>query len=268
MRDSNVSQEKEFYGFETIHQTNSVDVLLLKSSDKHLFKNVPSHLKSELTDFFDKFKEIGKDKSIDWCDLNKAKNFLLGRWVGTQILVNQFSQSNSQQSNLQSLKSGDFCIRNATEEFRFGKPLVFIQNCETSYCISISHSDYLGLAGFSLNQNIGVDMELVKPRTETFKNLVLTASEIKILEKQINRQDEILTAFWVSKEAISKVIGKGLKVPLKNFNVVLDIENLYNKPSRGILLDSNLSETCYSIRIFQKKHLGRLYILALAEPLG
>lgn len=66
-------------------------------------------------------------------------------------------------------------------------------------------------------RHIGVDVELVEPRSATFAGLVMRAPEAKL---GVGRpRDEWLTAVWAAKEAVAKADGTGLRGRPKDWAV-------------------------------------------------
>jgi phosphopantetheinyl transferase (holo-ACP synthase) len=66
-------------------------------------------------------------------------------------------------------------------------------------------------------RHVGVDVELVEPRSATFAGLMMRAPEAKL---GIGRpRDEWLTAVWTAKEAVAKADGTGLRGRPKDWAV-------------------------------------------------
>ena len=79
-----MSQATLNLGFEEILCTSELDVVLLSSSASHMSKELPDMVKRDLFEFFCDREKI--------CNLNKAKNYALGRWVSRYILNKHFGE--------------------------------------------------------------------------------------------------------------------------------------------------------------------------------
>lgn len=98
----------------------------------------------------------------------------------------------------------------------FGKPA-----CEMNIFFNISHSDDQLLVGFS-NSEIGVDIERVNS-TVNFerigKNHFSEVEVNKIMEFTEDERADTFFEIWTKKESVIKGIGKGLGIPLQDFNI-------------------------------------------------
>ena len=98
----------------------------------------------------------------------------------------------------------------------FGKP-----TSERNLFFNISHSGDQLLVGFSKSK-IGVDIERNDPAVDIEKVGKSHFSEVELQEMMSYTRDERTEAFfeiWTKKEALIKGIGKGLSIPLQDFNV-------------------------------------------------
>lgn len=98
----------------------------------------------------------------------------------------------------------------------FGKP-----TCEMNLFFNISHSDDQLLLGFS-NSEIGVDIERIDSTVDTEGISKSHFSEIelqKMMTCPSDKRAETFFEIWTKKESLIKGIGKGLSIPLQNFNV-------------------------------------------------
>ena len=75
--------------------------------------------------------------------------------------------------------------------------------------ISIAHkgTDAVGIARY--DRPVGIDIERIELRSESFCELVFTAAELELLADK--DPAEWVTRFWVAKEAYGKYLGKGLQ---------------------------------------------------------
>jgi len=98
----------------------------------------------------------------------------------------------------------------------FGKPA-----CEMNLFFNISHSGDQLLLGFS-NSEIGVDIERIDPAVDIEGIGKSHFSEIEFQIMMNCTRDERAETFfkiWTKKESLIKGIGKGLSIPLQDFNV-------------------------------------------------
>lgn len=127
--------------------------------------------------------------------------FVIGRYV-TKILLAYYSGGTPESVNI---------IRDS-----FGKP-----KCDLDLFFNISHSGDQLLLGFS-NSKIGVDIEKNDPKVDMERIGGSHFSEIELQKIMNCSRDERSEAFfeiWTKKESFIKGIGKGLHIPLKDFNV-------------------------------------------------
>jgi acyl transferase domain-containing protein/phosphopantetheinyl transferase (holo-ACP synthase) len=90
-----------------------------------------------------------------------------------------------------------------------GRP--FVSSGES---VSIAHKDELAVAIVGeAGQAVGIDLERIEPRPETFLQVAFTAAELAIAP-----DDEQRTRLWAAKEAVAKALGTGITDP-KRFEV-------------------------------------------------
>ncbi len=241
------SQDGSRLGFELLFKDERQSVLFLNSSRGHLQKNLCSKVKKELSVFFAKHDKF--------CNLQKARNYSLGRWVGYELLKDLFGY--------------EFCrasrIVNSDQESSLGKPILFHGDKQLGHSISLSHCNHTSLAGFSAVQSIGVDLEVIRFRTDSFSNLLLTANEKLLVEHNKYRRNELLNVFWVGKEAVSKVVGRGLQIPLLHFEIELNVSRLYLDKMPCRLMMENRVELFFWINFFQRRVDEDSYTIAVAS---
>jgi 4'-phosphopantetheinyl transferase len=88
---------------------------------------------------------------------------------------------------------------------------------------NVSHSDRLGLYGFTEMGDIGVDIEHVRA-VEPMALAQVCFSERERRELSVLSPERRLMAFfdgWVRKEAVIKADGRGMSMPLDSFSVRL-----------------------------------------------
>ncbi len=87
---------------------------------------------------------------------------------------------------------------------------------------NLSHSGGMALYGLTLDREIGVDLEEMRPLDdlESMASMVFTPREIEILDSvSTAEKEEIFFRFWTRKEAVIKAVGRGLSIPLARMDV-------------------------------------------------
>lgn len=108
---------------------------------------------------------------------------------------------------------------------RAGEPFVVDRRgAAAPYVVSISHAAGLAVAcaGSQKNGPIGIDLEVVEDRGAAFAEEAFAPGELATWAAALGRPiDEawVSTAAWVTKEAILKYDGVGLRVPLRSRSV-------------------------------------------------
>lgn len=94
--------------------------------------------------------------------------------------------------------------------------------------ISIAHTAGLGVAVAAVGADVGIDIERIEPRPETFEAATLSKKERKRLDDVLPREgnpnrdaarDRELTRWWAAKEAAAKAAGTGMGGRPKDFKV-------------------------------------------------
>jgi len=75
--------------------------------------------------------------------------------------------------------------------------------------ISLAHKDNLAVAMVARGVDVGIDVERIVPRDQSFVSAAFHASELDLIPE--DDRDEWLTRLWVAKEALAKWRGQGLK---------------------------------------------------------
>jgi 4'-phosphopantetheinyl transferase len=93
---------------------------------------------------------------------------------------------------------------------------------------NVSHSGNLALIAFTLDQEIGVDLEVTDRSfaVDTIVSRFFSPQEIPVILGCPERQQH--NAFyraWTRKEAIIKAHGDGLSLPLSDFGVTIDLDD-------------------------------------------
>lgn len=100
----------------------------------------------------------------------------------------------------------------------FGKPLIK----DSDICFNLSHAGDYALIGFTKNNPIGVDIELVKENHEliSLAKRFFHKDEIDALTLiDSEKRTDYFYEIWTKKEAVIKAFGKGLSQDLNSFSV-------------------------------------------------
>jgi 4'-phosphopantetheinyl transferase len=101
-----------------------------------------------------------------------------------------------------------------------GKPELVLEGDDAPVRFNLSHSKSIALLAVALDMAVGVDVEDVRPIERDVANRFFSAVEIATMAPLDG--EEWLDAFyrcWTRKEAILKVEGMGLRLPLDSFDV-------------------------------------------------
>ena len=105
---------------------------------------------------------------------------------------------------------------------QFGKPALAESSNTRRLHFNVSHSHELALFAFARDVQLGVDVEYVRPDF-AFKDVARQFFSPAEFEKLLRLQpDQMIEAFfncWTRKEAYIKAVGKGLSIPLDQFEV-------------------------------------------------
>jgi phosphopantetheinyl transferase len=124
-----------------------------------------------------------------------------------------------------------------------GRPYAALRDKDTILgVLSITHAGWIAAATFS-SLPVGLDLELVMPRDESFEQLAFLPEERTAWSHLTGAaRDNAVTRAWCFKEAVSKWRGCGLTVP---FDELLLREDPTILVSDGILLDGE-AEYCWA----------------------
>lgn len=113
-------------------------------------------------------------------------------------------------------------LRFTTNEY--GKPAIAYPSAGTRLHFNISHSGGLALCAFAYDRHIGVDVEYMRASIEynELATYSFSAHECATLQAlPAASQEEAFFLCWSRKEAYIKARGKGLSLPLDQFDVSL-----------------------------------------------
>lgn len=123
-------------------------------------------------------------------------------------------------------------LRVPAEEIAFcegacGKPTLALPETTPSIQFNISHSKGLALLAVRWGGKVGVDVETLHPvqRMAPIFNRFASAAEKAAFAAAPSRENDsgqLLTAWWVEKEAFVKAVGRGLSLPFARFSIELD----------------------------------------------
>jgi len=74
--------------------------------------------------------------------------------------------------------------------------------------VSIAHKDQIAVAMARLGKPVGIDVEHIEPRTDSFAEISFTRAELRLIAGE--PREEGMTRLWSAKEAAAKASGTGL----------------------------------------------------------
>jgi len=237
------------FGFHKNRDLNELPVVLLHSNNEWL-SMIPEKVKQDLSAYFNLDKRI--------CNLQKAQNLALGRWVSYELLKDVLNKDELEKA----------FIQNSEDEEDFGKPYLMINDKRSPLCLSLSHSGPVAVACYS-HQSVGVDIEKIRIRPHQFEATILTTKERETLSNWKGHRDYLLTCFWTAKESVSKALGKGLRILIQNIEIFIpDITDLVeisrvSAKCKTEETEKELSVVLSTIGIGEDK-----YILSTAKLMG
>lgn len=121
-------------------------------------------------------------------------------------------------------------LRRPPEEIRFqyennGKPEIAYPRDAPDLHFNVSDSGALALIAAGCRNNIGVDIEKLRPMPDLLNiaKRFFSAREVQaILALREHQREEAFFACWTRKEAFLKATGVGLSYPLSKFSVSVD----------------------------------------------
>ncbi len=106
----------------------------------------------------------------------------------------------------------------------YGKPSLDKAHHQTGLCFNLSHSLNMALYAITQNRRIGIDIEKTRTdfATDEIAERFFSAYEhAKIKALPIHQRVDAFFNCWTRKEAYIKAVGKGLSLPLDQFDVSL-----------------------------------------------
>ncbi len=168
--------------------------------------------------FFTSYKTKFKDSL-----LNKYQSFLTHEFVQKTNRFKRWEDQNNALFGKLLVYAGYYYLTGQKIDFLNyktnlnGKPFIEGSNLE----FNISHTQKTVVCAFNL-EKIGIDIEQIQ--NIEYKNFITIFSDEEM--QKINKNDIYkFYEFWTKKESLSKAIGKGLTLPLKEINVLTDTIN-------------------------------------------
>jgi 4'-phosphopantetheinyl transferase len=103
-----------------------------------------------------------------------------------------------------------------------GKPALAASHQDSRLRFNVSHSDGLVLLAFTLNRDIGVDIEKIRldrPFEKIARRFFARGEAAQLCALEPGRQSQAFYECWTRKEAYIKARGLGLSLPLDSFEV-------------------------------------------------
>jgi len=102
----------------------------------------------------------------------------------------------------------------------YGKPWLTVPENSSRISFNVSHSSDLALFGITRERRIGVDVEAISHAIEGEKLAArfFNAAELSAIRSASDSCAEFYR-YWVAKEAYTKAVGRGLSIPLHEFQV-------------------------------------------------
>lgn len=116
-----------------------------------------------------------------------------------------------------------------------GAPEAFVDDRPTAVSVSISHRAGVGVAAVGTGVVVGVDVELVEPRSPAFVREWFAEREQELIAAahDIDSGHELACLLWSVKEASAKVLREGLRLDPRSASVLLADEMEADGPDGG-----------------------------------
>lgn len=105
------------------------------------------------------------------------------------------------------------------------KPALGEEEMASDIAFNVSHSGEIALLAFGRNREIGVDVEQFRPSTDTqaiAKRFFSPNEQRQLAALAQQEREEGFFRCWTRKESFIKATGKGLSLPLRDFDVSLE----------------------------------------------
>ncbi len=176
--------------------------LTIKPHSVHLWRAFVPELLSEIEDFFKLLTPDEQQRATRFHFLIHRQRFIIARAI-LRLILSQYLTT--------------LAHHHRFSEGKYGKPYIR----QSALQFNVSHSHDMVIYGLTLNQDIGVDIEKMEPQfNRSIAERFFSVRENHQLS-QLNEQKKP-TAFyqlWAAKEAVIKMLGAGLYMPLTEFSV-------------------------------------------------
>ena len=126
----------------------------------------------------------------------------------------------------------------------YGKPELAEVADDFPLRFNLAHSHQIGLLAFTLNREIGVDVERARPLQygPRIAERFFSPNEYAVWQAQeLEERQDAFFRCWTRKEAYIKAVGEGLSYPLQQFDVSLTKDD----PARILAIKGNEEEGRY-----------------------
>lgn len=127
---------------------------------------------------------------------------------------------------------------------QYGKPALSEAYGRNPLCFNLSHSHGLALYAVTQNRNLGVDLEYIRtdfPWEEIAERFFSPKENAVLRTLPLDMKHEAFFTCWTRKEAYIKATGKGLSLPLDQFDVSL----IPREPAMLISIAGNQQAACH-----------------------
>jgi phosphopantetheinyl transferase len=144
----------------------------------------------------------------------RRRDWLSGRLIGKLLVMRHLGAASPRPACVEILSDGDH------------KPVAGViddrgRRTELSWCLSISHRDGAAGAALVTSGRVGIDIEVMEPRSEALLDDYFTPGEVQMvagLGSPLSGWG--IGLFWSIKEAGLKAVGVGLSVPASDAEVL------------------------------------------------
>ena len=171
------------------------------------------------------------------------------QWLLGRIAAKDLVRTHLWDEGAGELYPGELILGNAAD----GRPTV-TGPVPDGLTISLAHTDGVGVAALHPSGPVGVDIEVIEPRSATFVATVLTAAEQALAAPDGDDPDTWITRLWCAKEAAAKAAGTGLQGSPKSWEVTAVDGTALLVGDRWVATEV--------LRIPQPRDLAKEYVLA------
>ncbi len=139
----------------------------------------------------------------------RRREWRAGRWIAKRLVVSELGLGPDQLARLQVMAGLE------------GAPEIWLDGRVVAGTLSLSHREDLVAAAWS-DRALGIDLEVVEPRSDRFVRDYFTATEAErcfMVEPDI--RDRLTVQIWSTKEAVLKCLRAGLRRDTRTVEVQL-----------------------------------------------